>query len=669
MPTVGNTAKPTTSAESNGLNTNNQMAQLITMPPGGPWLITALGCWLAGVNQTVTGRLVAWSPAGTFVAMSAPFTIANGGNLGVGNSILHTAAVSIQINGGDSLYVGFWRNPSGTVQNGRYASGSHLHDTAGSSPETLSGFSTDSVGGIGAYVADYQLLNAAPTAPTITTGGLQHNGRTVFYSWQHHDPDGNPQLSAEWELWNTAQTQRLDGPISGLGTAQSLWRTLPAGYNANQEYAYRVRTYDGSLWGPFSGFTIIRPNSPPNVPTINPVPTNTLTPVFTGGGSDPDPGNSLTSVQYEVRRVSDNALMWLSPEAGGAFAGVTYAGTALAYGTQYKVRSRTIDNWGAWSAWSGYTNWTPAQPTGPTLSPNTTASKQNTVTPTLNLTNSNAFTNHEIEIRPQGGAVVQTIPQGTAYAATTNKNVTPAALSWGVTYEWRARVLVGGALSAWSQWALMTINAEPTAPTLSVDAATISPSGERVVNSLTPVLRAVFNDADKVPYGDAPSAASLEVRNNATDALVWSSSSTAEAVTYAGPALSYDTVYKWRKRYTDNAARQGPFSSYQTFKPTRPPAAALSAPANGSVVTESTPPLDWTYSNPGGKAQYSYRVKVFDKGPTGANYTTEQVAHDSGERVSADTVYALPFGILVDGHDYRWEVTVKDTDGLSYTLT
>lgn len=662
MATVGNTAKPATTQEFFGLNSVNQMAQSITMPAGGPWRITAIGFWAAGVNVAAEMRAVCWSPAGALVQASAPFNVASL-PFALGNSVAYEAAMNIQINGGDSVYIGFWRNPAHAVQNGRYGSGSHLHSTVGSSPAGFAGsFSNDSVGAISAW-AVYQADNIPPSAPTITTGGLQHNGRTVFYSWAVNDPDG-PFMSAHWELWTTDLSQKLDD-FSGQAIT-SMSRTLPAGWNANQEYSYRVRTYDG-VWGPWSGFVVVRPNTPPNLPTINSVPTNTLTPTFTGGGSDPDPGNSLTTVQYEVW--GGGVLLWTSPQEGGSFSGVTYSGPALSYGTTYSVRSRTRDNWGAWSGWSGFVQWTPVNPVAgaPTLSPNTTATRQTTLTPNLTVSHGSAFTDHEIEINTPSGPVVQSISPA-AYAATTSKISVPSALTPGQEYHWRARVLIGGVWSLWSSYAAFKINADPSAPVLSMPDSTISPSGERVVTTLTPRLNAPFNDADKVPYGDAPTASSIEVRNNATDALVQTLTGTADEVTYSGAALAFGTVYKWRRRHTDNAGRQGPFSGYQTFRPTRAPTASLTAPGNTAIVTESTPVIDWAFSSLDGKSQYSYRLTIRDKGPTGANFTDPAPVYDSGEVVSSATEHTVPRGVLLDDHDYEWSVVVKDTDGLTYTL-
>lgn len=672
MPTVGNTSNPSSTQEWFGLNSVNEMAQLVTMPAGGPWLITQVGLWLAGKDMTATITACVWNAAGTLLAQSSPFTAASRA-FSNGNNVNYVANVpSVQVSGGQQVYVGFHRHSDHSVQNGRYSSGSHLHRTTGDSPDSLSSFSTDSAGGIGAYVANYVTANTAPNAPTITTGGTQHNGRTVFYSWTHSDPDGDSQADAHFQLWTSNQVTLLQEyymSAIGAATSQTLWATLPSGYNANSEYAYRVRTKDaGGLWGPWSGFTLIRPNTPPNVPTVNTPPTNTLTPTITSGGTDPDPGNSIPAIELEVRRDSDSALMWASGDQ--AFSGAVYAGTALAWGVTYRVKGRTRDQWGAWSAWSGWVYWTPVQPTGPTVTPNTTASKQNTLTPTLNLAYGSTFTDHEVEVRAgstSGAIAFSDAPA--AYTATTSKNVTPSGLSWGVTYYWRARIWVSGAWTAWSQYSVFKTNAEPTAPSLSMPESTVSPSGDRVVTTLTPVLKAVFNDDDKVPYGDAPTAASLEVRNNATDALITTLTSTAEEVTYSGTALVYGTTYKWRKRYTDNASRQGPFSAYQTFRPTRSPTAALVAPAAASVVTDSTPLLDWSFSSLDGKTQYSYQITIQDKGPTGANYANPIQVFDSGEVISSNTSHTLSHGTLDNGHDYSWSVTVKDTDGLTYVLS
>lgn len=759
MPTVGNTAKPTNTQEFFGLNSTNQMAQLITMPAGGPWLITAIAAWIGGVNMTATAQLCVWGTGGALLQASGQFTVANHGGLALGASGLYSSSgFSILINGGDSVYVGWWRHPSHSVQNGRFSSGSHLHDTAGAAPETLSGFSTDSSGGLGAYVADYQTANNPPNAPTLTTGGVQHNGRSVYYSWVHSDPDGNPQNSAHWQLWTTDQLTLLDD-VSGLGLDQALWRTLPAGYGANNEYAYRVRTYDGSLWGAWSGFAVVRPNTAPDAPVINSPPTNTLTPAFTAGANDPD-GNSIATMRYRVHRASDSAQMWDSGE--GSF-NQTYAGSPLSYGSLYLVEGQVKDQWGAYSPWSSYVYWTPVNPVvgAPTLSPNTTATKQNTLTPSLTVSHGSAFTDYEIEINTPSGPIVQTISEA-PFAAVTSKIVaTFAGLSWGQEYHYRARVLVSGVWSSWSSYAAFKINAQPTSPTLTVESdagvPAVSAGGVLVTTDAMPIIRAPFSDPDKIPYGDTASARSVEIRRQDTQAAVTGyprttgtgdttkiegaaggganttlaaasaigatnikvtaitgiavndilridalgnlteyrkvtavgtagsggtgitlatalslAHSSGVAVVEVASVLTVNVIYEARVGFRDNAGQPAAtyaYSPWTQFKYSLPPTPALTAPANASTVIESTPVIDWSATFSGTKTQSTYRVRIYDKGPIGANYSTETLAHDTGVISSSASEWTVPRGVLLDDHDYRWTVTITDTDGLEATLT
>src|SRR5688572_14332470 len=125
MPTVGNTAKPTSSQEGHGLNVTNQMAQVVTMPAGGPWIITEVGIWVGGWNCSPLVRACVWSAAGVLLSQSDPFNIANHGGIQNGGSSLYVASVpGVVVNGVSSVYVGFHRHSDHATQNGRFASGS-----------------------------------------------------------------------------------------------------------------------------------------------------------------------------------------------------------------------------------------------------------------------------------------------------------------------------------------------------------------------------------------------------------------------------------------------------------------------------------------------------------------------------------------------------------------
>src|SRR5688572_10560350 len=74
MAVLGSTAKPASNQEFFGLNSVNQMVMALTLPSGGPWNITRLGGWLAGVGAPASAKLILMTSGGTLVRSGATFT-------------------------------------------------------------------------------------------------------------------------------------------------------------------------------------------------------------------------------------------------------------------------------------------------------------------------------------------------------------------------------------------------------------------------------------------------------------------------------------------------------------------------------------------------------------------------------------------------------------------
>lgn len=681
MATLGTTTEPTTSQEWFGLNTTNHFAVLLTMPSGGPWEISSLGAWLAGQSESCNFKLCIWSSGGTLLASSATLTAASMG-FALGNNANYESAVGpIEVNGGAQVYVGFARDPADNVQFGT-RSGSRAQWYSSGWPSSFGAWSSVS-GAIGAYINDYHDANTAPNAPT----SLNPNGNEVVSlgtapvcSGTRSDPDSGDYITAYQIIVyedNGTTVIRDSGKISVSGSPTTFARTMAL--NGSHKYVkWKARTWDKKgAAGPYTSHQRFYVNSVPGTPGAPTVDTDDLTPDISG--SFTDSGDTLAAVQVEVTLgASPYTSKWSSGDIAksGSSWTTTYAGSALAWGTSYRARYRVKDSHGAYSAWSAYKTWTPVQPVGPSnLTPRTTNPRLFDQTPDLTIGHSALFQNDEVMVRSvasdSGGTTMWSKTwDGVDYADVTSKVRTYAgtALAWGSTYYWKARVeLADGTVGAWSAYYPFRLNAAPAAPT------GLSPTGGVVLSTLTPTFLMTFADPD-LDQGDTPLNGDLEIYNNATGALVRSVAASTvynDGVwVYTGtPALAYETTYKWRFRFRDANGLEGPWSAYQVFKLSQPPAAALTAPASASVVIESTPTLDWTFSSPGGKTQYSYRVYIYDKGPTGANYVDEELVYDSGDVISTATSHDVPRGNLLDDHDYRWEVEVKDTDLLSYTLT
>lgn len=684
MATLGNTTKPATSQEWFGLNSTNHIAMALTLPAGGPWRIYRLGQWVAGQGETSRVRLCLWSAGGGLARQSDQFTAASMA-FALGNTQKYEMDIDdYEVAGGTTVIVGFWRHPSDNTQHGMTGSGSHYHKlSTATSPQSLAGFSTHG-GQVGAYLY-YESANQAPNAPTNlspTGNAVVSSGTSPTLSGTRSDPDGGDTLSAyQIVIRNDADSATVydSGKINvgGAPTTFSRQVSLPASHTF---YRWRARTWDAAgLVGPYSSLQRFKANSVPSAgaaPTVSSV--ATLTPTF--GGVFTDPGDTLAAIRIQVEQPTSTSK-WSSSDiaksgASGASWSQAYGGSALSYGVAARVRAQVKDSHGSYSAWSAWKSWTPTQPQGPdSCSPAGTNPRLASLTPTLTVGHSANFRNEQIQVRtlPDGGGVLlwDKAKEGSDYGNTMSVGRTYAgtALSYGGTYYWRALVeLSTGVDTEWSDWMPFRINATPNAP------SGMSPSGGVVTSELQPTLIAIFNDPD-TDQGDFADEVDVEVRDNSDDSLDWSQTDATPSdpdrhVVQVGTTLEYEKTYKWRARFKDEMGREGPYSSYQLFKVSEPPEATLVAPSDEAVVEESTPTLEWSFASPGGKAQFSYRVFVYDLGPTTDPFEEEEKVqvYDSGERIGADETHDVPFGVLVNDRDYQWTVVVKDTDGLSYTL-
>lgn len=164
-------------------------------------------------------------------------------------------------------------------------------------------------------------------------------------------------------------------------------------------------------------------------------------------------------------------------------------------------------------------------------------------------------------------------------------------------------------------------NSAPTAP------VSLTPTAGGTVNTVTPTLGGTFADPDTgSPAFDKLLGFEFEVRDNATDALMWSGSgasflaAAAErdsgvfARTYNGAALAAGTTYKWRVRATDLSFQYGAWSAYQTFVVNAFGQILNTAPTG--KVDGPTTAISWsgTYYHPGGNAATDMQIRVLKNG-------------------------------------------------------
>jgi hypothetical protein len=232
------------------------------------------------------------------------------------------------------------------------------------------------------------------------------------------------------------------------------------------------------------------------------------------------------------------------------------------------------------------------------------------------------------------------------------------ALVPGRTYKWQARYIKStGPTGNYSALEDFHINAAPQSPSNIIPGA-----GGIVVGTLLPTFTATYEDVDLASWGDFPVQMEIEVRNNATDALIATQVKTTgliagvNSITWDGtPALSYETTYKWRVRFRDSKNVDGAWSAYNTFKPSQPSSITITSP--GSTIVSPQVPVIWNFSSPGGKTQNMYRVRVMRN-------SDSIMVYDSGEILSSQNNHVIPAGFLVNNTEYTFELTAVDTDGI-----
>jgi hypothetical protein len=393
-------------------------------------------------------------------------------------------------------------------------------------------------------------------------------------------------------------------------------------------------------------------NRQPSAPTsLSPANNSTvlgLLPVFQGTHQDADSGadGAMNAVQIEVRRVSDNALMWLSGwiAASGSTFSATYAGTTLVSGTQYKWRARTRDNSGASNAegaWSSYLNFTAFVNTNPTasqVSPSAGA-QVGTLTPTLTVGFSDPDTAAgdywdawQYQVRRVSNQVTQwdsnwqvaTAGQRSAgQAAVVYGSVggSPTTLINGVAYEWRVRVRDSyGGMSAFTGWRTFTPALAPAPPTI------VSPAG--LTNTLTPQITGVYNPGT----GGTESAYQYEIRQGGN--TIYQSGDVAGNVATGQaygtnnpsdtpatpPALAWGTAYQLRMRSKDNAGAYSGWTGWAAFNTNAAPTTPTNIAPDGAIIPDQTPTLSWQHNDPDGDAQTSADIEIYDV--TGAAFVS-----------------------------------------------
>jgi hypothetical protein len=449
-------------------------------------------------------------------------------------------------------------------------------------------------------------------------------------------------------------------PADGSGNAKV---RLQVGWDGAQYVTRRVTT----LW---ADVTYERPPSAPSV--TGPSGTVwTLSPAFAGTYSHPD-GEPITAVEIELRRVSDNALIWnptVTSGLSGSTWSVAYGGPALSAGVQYTWRARTRDGGSIqqWSPWSSWLSFTPQTNTPPSVSQQSPAngSTPGTLTPTFTWTYADANGHPQAAYQLQVQRVSDSATMwdtGVVSSGASSRVYAGTGLQVGVQYRWRIRVYDGYDWSSYTGWWTFTPSLTPDPPTLT------APAG--LVDTLTPAIQGTYNQGS----GGAEAGYQYQLRSNGV--TLYDSGPVNGAIATgqpygtdnpsdspsAPPALQWGTAYDVRARSRDVNSQWSSWSAWLSFTTQSPPLTPTAlSPADGAVVNAVQPTLTWTHVDPDGDAQQQATVEL-QRVSDGANVTgyPATLTQAAGSHQVSAALTASP------ATAYRWRVRTRATPGAGF---
>ena len=460
----------------------------------------------------------------------------------------------------------------------------------------------------------YFRINNPPQAPTVTITSFPVDSlKTITPTMTIVHNDGDPedvnmygyQYSVEKESasgvgdWTAVYT----GSMVGVSPVASVSLTMVA-LDWNGSYRVTARTKDANdIAGPYSQYVYFATYKTATPTDIGPKDNEqvSLTPVMTAGrGSATD---TISKYDIYVERYSDNVQMWSSTDitsginAIGSAISITYAGTGLSNGTDYRWKIRVYSAVGGYSDWSDWQYFSTVSTSTPYIT--APSGGGNSLTPSITISRASSspqFSYVKYEIYPYsstsaslGTAVYQSasISVTTGYTATVTSAAT---LSYNTSYK--IRVAVSTDNSTFSSWSGLSEFATDQAgvPTLYwIDSNYYSSVSFPFITSTTPTFVVQRYGTDVI------SDLQVFVYDSETSSTVWdsgmssSSGGTTGSKTMTGASLSQGKTYNWNALYKSS----GKMSSYAPisapFRVNAPP----SAPSNVYVsgLASSTYPV------------------------------------------------------------------------------
>ena len=473
----------------------------------------------------------------------------------------------------------------------------------------------------------YVQPNNPPSAPTslytnstdAQSGSTNPTGIdfTPVFSTVYSDPDGDQ--ATQYNIQVCTNSTCASGEVynyTGNINTPSGSRTINIGYSGssltyNTTYYWRIKFYDGDVWGNFSTinqFTTLAANSPPNAPTnlyvhsnnaqsglgSPPSPTGIdTTPVFSAIYSDPN-GDMASRYNIQVcNNSSCGSVKWSSAPSGpfnwpsgSRTPNISYGGSTLTYSTTYYWRIRFYDGqaWGNFSTINQFTTGAASVPEPYTY--NLGSSTWYTTSPYqyLNWNYSGSQAQYYVYARSCTDSSFTNCPDlpiNTGYLSGTTKSYR-ATLSTGY-YYWMVKIRnTDGSYSDWSEKAYFQLDVHnPTITLTSVDGNAYTSGGTYGFGSSSLPITVIGSAADT-----GSGLKTIKWFSSGNNPSSWQDVSSQSPFTHNIPSNleGYNQIYY---RSYDNADR---YSSYSYFKlyidkaaPNTPGSLAFSSPAAGKA--------------------------------------------------------------------------------------
>ena len=385
------------------------------------------------------------------------------------------------------------------------------------------------------------------------------------------------------------------------------------------------------------------------------------------------PGPSVTSTNAKINAaITTSESTWDTFDITNLIVDAFNAG--VFYGVQLRANQedgsditeiRTRENSTSNDAYITVTYSTNTAPNAPTSLSPTGGSVLNTLTPTFTGTFSDpdsgdSMSGYQIIVYNDSGGTSVKWDSGTlsGSGSSFSKVYAGGALTGNTTYYWKGRTKdAAGAWGAYSSLQQFKVNSVPNAPSIYIGQ---SPTTD--IKTLTPTLYVTHSDPDA---SDSSLYGYHIILYTNAGSTVWDSGDTSssptvtKSLTYSGPALSWQTAYKWKARTKDSNGAWGAYSGYNYFT-THTAGVPVSLDPTGGEIASSIAPTFVGSRASTADSLTSAQIRVYQ-----SNGTT--LVWDSGTFTSGvtSTGFSKAYGgsALSAATTYKWQARITSSVG------